>query len=166
MDTSVDYPCIEVMWVRGGLWDVISCRRQRKRSRLYDDILRTPRVDKVATRPRDLEFQVGDHAFLKVSPFKGVRRFGVCGKLSLHFIGPYEVLEWVRPVEYRVALPMWLAPTHDVFHISALRKYVFDPKHVIDFTPLELGEDFRYEERPVRILAREMKQLRNRVILY
>ncbi len=76
--------------------------------------------------------------FLKVSPSRGMRRFGVSGKLSARFIGPFEVLERVGPEAYRVALPPRLAGTHDVFHISALRKYVFDPVHAIDFTSLEL----------------------------
>nr|CAD1830121.1 unnamed protein product [Ananas comosus var. bracteatus] len=113
-------------------------------------------------RRRDLEFQIGDHVFLKVSPSKGIRRFGVRGKLSPRYIGPFEVLERVGPVAYRIALPPRLVGTHDVFHVSALRKYVFDPSHVINFTPLEIGEDLRYEERPLRILARETKELRNR----
>nr|CAD1818373.1 unnamed protein product [Ananas comosus var. bracteatus] len=118
------------------------------------------------TRRRDLEFQVGDYVFLKVSPSRGIRRFGVRGKLSPRFVGPFEVMERVGPVAYRIALPPRLAGIHNVFHVSALRRYVFDPSYVIDFTPLEIGEDLRYEERLVRILAREMKELRNLVIPY
>ena len=75
-------------------------------------------------------------------------------------------MERIGPVAYRIALPPRLAGIHDVFHVSALRRYVFDPSHVIDFTPLEIGEDLRYKERPLRILARESKELRNRVIPY
>ncbi|XP_020100379.1 uncharacterized protein LOC109718529 [Ananas comosus] len=115
-------------------------------------------------RRRDLEFQIGDHIFLKVSPPRGIRRFGVHGKLSPRSVG--QVLERVGPVAYRIALPPRLAGIHDIFHVSALRKYVFDPSHVIDFTPLELGENLRYEERPVRILARETKELCSSVIPY
>ncbi|XP_020098958.1 uncharacterized protein LOC109717503 [Ananas comosus] len=114
----------------------------------------------------EVEEKVGDHVFLKVSPSRGIRRFGVRGKLNPRFVGPFEILERVGPVAYRIALPPRLADIHDVFHVSALRRYVFDPSHVIDFTPLELGEDLRYEERPVQILARETKELRNRVIPY
>nr|CAD1844287.1 unnamed protein product [Ananas comosus var. bracteatus] len=95
---------------------------------------------------------------------RGIRRFGVRGKLSPRFVGPFEVLERVGPVAYRIALPPRLAGIHDVFHVSALRKYVFHPSHVIDFTPLKIGEDLSYEERPVRILVRESRKLRNRVI--
>ncbi len=86
--------------------------------------------------------------------------------MSPRFIGPFGVLERIGPVAYRVALPLRLAGTHDVFHVSVLRKYVFDPSHVLDFTSLELDEDLRYQEWPVRILAQEAKDLRNRVIPY
>lgn len=58
------------------------------------------------------------------------------------------------------------AGIHDVFHVSTLRRYVFNPSHVIDFSPLELGEDLRYKERPVRILVHETKELYNWVISY
>ncbi len=75
-----------------------------------------------------------------------------------------EILERIGPVAYRVALPPRLAGTHDVFHVSVFRKYVSHPSHVIDFTSLELEEDMSYQEYPMRILAHETKELRNRVI--
>nr|CAD1842405.1 unnamed protein product [Ananas comosus var. bracteatus] len=80
---------------------------------------------------RDLKFAVGDRVFLKVSPMRGVKRFGVRGKLSPRYIGPFEVLERVGAVAYRLALPPKLAGVHDVFHVSNLRKYVHDPEHVM-----------------------------------
>lgn len=67
---------------------------------------------------------------------------------------------------YRIALPPRLFDIHDVFYFSALRRYVLDPSHMIDFIPLKLGEDLIYEERPVQFLAREVKELHNRVIPY
>ncbi|EOY08659.1 DNA/RNA polymerases superfamily protein [Theobroma cacao] len=82
-------------------------------------------------RRRDLEFQVGDHVFLKVSPTKGVMRFGKKGKLSPRYIGPFEILEKVGVVAYRLALPPDLSNIHPVFHVSMLRKYNPDPSHVI-----------------------------------
>nr|CAD1839635.1 unnamed protein product [Ananas comosus var. bracteatus] len=82
------------------------------------------------------------------------------------FIGPYEILERVGPVPYRLALPPNLSGVHNVFHVSVLRKYIFDPTHVLDATPLELQEDLSFEEQPLRILAREVKRLRNREIPY
>jgi len=115
-------------------------------------------------RRRDLEFEVGEKVFLKVAPMKGVLRFGKKGKLSPRFIGPFEILERVGPVAYRLALPPSLSAVHNVFHVSMLRKYIADPSHVIDFEPLQLSKDLSYEEKPVQILAREVKVLRNREI--
>ena len=117
-------------------------------------------------RRRDLEFQVGDHVFLKVSPTRGIKRFGIRGKLSPRFIGPYEILERVGPVAYRLALPPNLSGVHNVFHVSVLRRYIHDPAHVLDAVPVELREDLSFEEQPVKILAREVKKLRNRDIPY
>nr|GEX35728.1 putative nucleotidyltransferase, ribonuclease H [Tanacetum cinerariifolium] len=70
---------------------------------------------------RSLEFQPGDHVFLKVSPTRGVRRFGIKGKLSPRFIGPFEILDRVGEVSYRLALPPQLSHVHDVFHVSCER---------------------------------------------
>ena len=72
---------------------------------------------------KDIEYEVGDKVFLKVSPWRKVLRFGKKGKLSLRFIGPYETLERVGPVAYRLALPPKLTKLHDVFHVSMLRRY-------------------------------------------
>ena len=71
-------------------------------------------------RRRPLEFQVGDKVFLKVSPTKGVKRFGVRGKLSPRYIGPYEIVERLNSVAYRLELPAELEHVHNVFHISQL----------------------------------------------
>ena len=71
----------------------------------------------------DIEFNVGDKVFLKISPWKGVIRFGKKGKLSPRFIGPYEVIERIGPVAYRLALPPSLEGVHNVFHVSMLRRY-------------------------------------------
>ncbi|XP_077249146.1 uncharacterized protein LOC143888585 [Tasmannia lanceolata] len=118
------------------------------------------------TRRRALEFQPGDHVFLKVSPTKGVMRFGIRGKLSPRFVGPYDVLEKLGTVAYRLALPPTLAGVHNVFHVSMLRKYVPDPSHVIPQAPLRLREDLTYDERPEKIVDRKDKGLRRRTILY
>ncbi|KAL0534457.1 hypothetical protein IC582_028748 [Cucumis melo] len=115
-------------------------------------------------RRKDLEFDVGDKVFLKVAPMKGVLRFERRGKLSPRFVGPFEILERIGPVAYRLALPPSLSTVHDVFHVSMLRKYVPDPSHVVDYEPLEIDENLSYTEQPVEVLAREVKTLRNKEI--
>ena len=102
--------------------------------------------------------------FLKVSPWKKVMRFGKKGKLSPRFIGPYEVIEKVGQVAYRLALPPELEKIHSVFHVSMLRRYRSDPSHVVSSETIELRPDLTYEEEPVEILAREIKELRNKKI--
>ncbi|XP_057518433.1 uncharacterized protein LOC130799348 [Amaranthus tricolor] len=101
---------------------------------------------------RALEFEVGEKVLLKVSPTKGVMRFGRKGKFSPRFIGPYEVLERIGEVAYRLALPMNLAKVHNVFHISQLRKCVHDPSHIIQPETIELDETLTFEEKPIKIL--------------
>ena len=91
--------------------------------------------------------------FLKVSPWKGVIRFGNKGKLSPRYIGPFEILEKVGPVAYRLALPPKLSAVHNVFHVSMLRQYVHNPSHIIDYEPLRVREDMSYEELPVEIIG-------------
>ncbi|KAA0052789.1 pol protein [Cucumis melo var. makuwa] len=118
----------------------------------------------VDVRRKDLEFDVGDKVFLKVAPMKGVLRFERRGKLSPRFVGPFEILERIGPLAYRLALPPSLLAVHDVFHVSMLRKYVSDPSHVVDYEPLEIDENLTYTEQPVGVLAREVKMLRNREI--
>ena len=101
---------------------------------------------------RDLEFQVGDQVFMRISPWKGVLRFEKKGKLSPRYMGPYEIVERIGEVAYRLRLPPELAIIHDVFHVSMLRKYISDPSHVLRDQPVELKEDLNYEERPVQIV--------------
>ena len=81
---------------------------------------------------RPLEFEVGDHVFLKVMPKRGVVRFGKRGKLSPRFIGPFKILERVGAVAYRLDLSPSMSGVHEIFHVSMLRKYTPDPAHVVD----------------------------------
>ena len=115
-------------------------------------------------RMRDLEFQVGDQVFMRISPWKGVLQFGKKGKLSPFYMGPYEIVERIGEVAYRLRLPPELAIIHDVFHVSMLRKYIADPSHVLRDQPVELNEDLTYEERPVQIVDRKDQVLWNKVI--
>ncbi|KAL0561186.1 hypothetical protein IC582_001607 [Cucumis melo] len=97
-------------------------------------------------RHKDLEFDVGDMVFLKVAPLKGVLRFEKKGKLSPRFVRPFEILERIGPVAYRLTLPPSFSAVHDVFHVSMLRKYVANPMHVVDFEPLQINENLSYKE--------------------
>ncbi|KAL0391218.1 UNVERIFIED_CONTAM: hypothetical protein Scaly_0478900 [Sesamum calycinum] len=78
-----------------------------------------------------MEYEVGGRVFLKISPLRGILRFGKHGKLSPRYIGPYEILEQVGPLAYRLALPAELSQIHDVFHVSMLRRYQSDPSHIL-----------------------------------
>ncbi|CAN4115603.1 unnamed protein product [Withania somnifera] len=113
---------------------------------------------------RALEFGVGDKVFFRVSPMRGVMRFGRRGKLSPGFIGPYEILERVGEVAYRLALPPILLAVHPVFHVSMLRRYMPDESHVIQEDLVRLDESRSFVEEPVRILAKEVRKLRSREI--
>ena len=83
-------------------------------------------------RRRLLEFEVGDHVFLKVMPNRGVVKFGNRGKLSPRFIEPFEILKMVGTIAYRLALPPSISGVHVVFHVSMLRRYTSDSAHVVD----------------------------------
>ena len=80
---------------------------------------------------RESELMVGDHVFLQVSPFKKVMRFRKKGKLSPRYVGPFEILERIRSITYRLELPPEIANVHPIFHVSMLRKYFPNPSHVI-----------------------------------
>ena len=103
-------------------------------------------------RRRPLEFEVGDHVFLKVMPKRGVVKFDMWGKLSPRYIGPFGILERVGAVAYRLALPLSLSGVHEVFHVSMLRKYTPDSTHVVDWGELVVDADGTFEEGLVRIL--------------
>ena len=85
-------------------------------------------------------------------------------KLSLRFIGPYEVLERISPVAYRLALPPELAKLHNVFHVSMLRRYRSDELHILPMQDVKVQADLSYDEEPKPIMAREVKQLRNKQV--
>ena len=111
-----------------------------------------------------MEFEIGSKVFLKISPMKGVTRFRKRGKLNPRFIGPFEILERVSKVSYRLALPPSMSGVHDVYHVSMLRKYVYDPSHILQHPKVEYAPMDREESRPVRILDARDKQLRNKTI--
>ena len=113
-------------------------------------------------RRSKLDFEVGDWVLLRVSPTKGVKRFGKKGKLSPRFIGPYQIVKRVGKVAYKLELPAELERYHDVFHVSQLRKCLADPSLIVDADEVELGDDLSYEEFPVQILDTKVRKTRNR----
>ena len=133
------------------IWDSLKIASDRQKS--YADLKR-----------KDIEFEIGDKVFLKVSPWKKVLWFGRKGKLSPRFIGLYEIIERIGPIAYRLLLPPELEKIHDVFHVLMLRRYRSDPSHVISPSEIEIQSDITYEEKLICILACEIKELRNKKI--
>ncbi|CAN6465575.1 unnamed protein product [Victoria cruziana] len=115
-------------------------------------------------RHRALEFNVGDFVFLKISPTKGIFRFGKRGKLSPRFIGPFEVTERIGLAAYRLALPPHLSQVHNVFHVSMLLKYLPDPNRHTEQIDVQVDERLTVPEMPVRIVDEQVRKLRNKQI--
>ena len=115
-------------------------------------------------RRRPLEFEVGDHIFLKVMPKRGVVRFGKRGKLSPRFIGPFEILEMIGTVAYRLALPPSMSGFHEMFHGSMLWKYIPDPTHVVDWGQIEVDTNGTFEEGPVYVVDSRDQVLRRKTV--
>ena len=116
----------------------------------------------VDLKRKDIQYEIGEKVFLKVSPWKKVMRFGKKDKLSPRFIGSYEVIEKVGPVAYKLALPPELEKIHNFFNVSMLRRYRSGLTHVVSSEVIERRPDLTYEEEPVEILAQEVKELRNK----
>ncbi|GKD00539.1 putative reverse transcriptase domain-containing protein, partial [Tanacetum coccineum] len=111
-------------------------------------------------RMKPLEFSVGDYVLLKLSPWKGVVRFGKKGKLAPRFVGPFEIVEKVGPVAYRLDLPDELNGVHDTFHMSNLKKYLADPTLQVPLDEIRVDAKLNFVEEPVEILEREFKKLK------
>jgi hypothetical protein len=101
---------------------------------------------------RELSFEVGDFVYLKVSPIRGVRRFGVKGKIAPRYVGPYQILVNRGEVAYQLSLPEDLSAVHDVFHVSQLKKCLCVPDEQLPVEGLEVQEDLTYIEKPTQIL--------------
>ena len=118
-------------------------------------------------RRKPLQFEVGDHVYLRVSPTKGVQRFGLKGKLAPRYIGPFEIIEICGLVTYRIRLPSRLVAVHDVFHISQLKKCVKIPEEIIEQQDLEVEPDLSYVEYLMKILdSKERSTRREKVKMY
>ncbi|XP_016195440.1 uncharacterized protein LOC107636448 [Arachis ipaensis] len=116
-------------------------------------------------RRKLLEFEVGEHVFLRVRPTTGIGRAIKTKKLNSRYIGPLEVLRRFGLVAYQVALSPHLSNLHDVFHVSQLRKYTSDATHVLEPESVELKENLTFQVTPVRIDDTSMKKLRGKDVL-
>jgi hypothetical protein len=115
-------------------------------------------------RRRPLQFQVGNFVYLRVSPTRGVQRFGVKGKLAPRYSGPFEILEICGPVAYRLQLPSQLATIHNIFHVSQLRKCVKIPTEALDSQAIEIEPDLTYTEHPLKVLDTKERSTRRETI--
>ena len=129
-------------------------KRAQDRQNSYADQWREP-----------MEFEEGDHVFLKVTPYTAVGRAMKTKMLQTRFIGPYQILRRIGPVPYQLALPPLFSNLHDVFHVSQLWKYIPDPSHVLEEDIIPLKSNTSYQIELVKILDRGEKTLRNKVIL-
>ncbi|GKA10359.1 putative reverse transcriptase domain-containing protein [Tanacetum coccineum] len=121
----------------------------RDRQKSYANIRRKPMV-----------FQVGDKVMLKVSPWKGVVRFGKRGKLNPRYVGPFKVIDRVGTVAYKLELPQQLSRVHNTFHVSNLKKCLSDESLVIPLEELRVDDKLHFVEEPVEVMDREIKQLK------
>ncbi|GJX53872.1 putative reverse transcriptase domain-containing protein [Tanacetum coccineum] len=126
----------------------------RDRQKSYADVRRKP-----------LEFQVGDKVMLKVSPWKGVIRFGKRGKLNPRYIGPFKIIAKVGTVAYRLELPEQLSRVHSTFHVSNLKKCMSDETLAIPLDEIQIDDKLHFIEEPVEIMDREVKRLKQSRIL-
>jgi hypothetical protein len=103
-----------------------------------------------------LEFEVGDRVFSKVSPTRGV--------MQPRFIGPLEITQRMGRLAYKIALPPYLVKTHDVFHVSMLRKYIANPDVIVEYAPLEIHNGLTYVEESVKIMDKKEQVLYTKTI--
>jgi len=113
-------------------------------------------------RRRELSFNVGDHVYLKVSPFKSTRRFGIKGKLAPRYIGPFQIVAKRGAVAYELKLPPSLSAFHPTFHISQLKKCLRVPTEEVQLDDIEFQPDLSYQEYPIRILDEKDRVTRRR----
>jgi hypothetical protein len=115
-------------------------------------------------RRKPLQFEVGNFVYLRVSPTRGVQRFGMKGKLAPQYVGPFEILETCGPVAYHLQLPYQLAAIHNIFHVSQLKKCIKIPTEVSNFQTIKIKSDLSYTEHPIRILDTKERSTRRETV--
>ncbi|GJY75905.1 putative reverse transcriptase domain-containing protein [Tanacetum coccineum] len=128
------------------LWAEDRLKATRDRQKSYVDKRRKP-----------FEFNKGDHVLIKVSPWKGVVRFGKKGVLAPRFVRPFEITKRICPVAYRLRLPQELNNVHDTFHVSNLKKCLADPTLHVPLEEIQVNAKLNFVEEPVEILERETR---------
>ena len=113
---------------------------------------------------KDKDYQVGEHVYLKVKSKQSSLSLGRFGKLAPRFCGPFEILAKEGLVAYELALPVHIK-VHNVFHASLLNKYVYDTKHVIDWSLLQVEPEGEFSPHPLHILDKREVQLRQRTVV-
>eukprot|EP00253_Pinus_taeda_P002642 PITA_02642 len=109
------------------------------------------------------EYQVGEHVYIRVRPRKSTLQWNACAKLAPRFCGPFQILARVGPVAYQLALPSHIR-VHNVFHVSVLKRYVYDPRHVISWQDIQVEPEGEFLVEPVNILDQRRVELRKKVI--
>ncbi|XP_059315769.1 uncharacterized protein LOC132066480 [Lycium ferocissimum] len=120
----------------------------------------------VNRKVRDLKFMEGEQFLLKISPMKGVMRFGKSGNLSPRYICPFEILRHISDAVYELALPPGLSGVHPVFYVSMLKTYYLDGSYIIRWDSVLLDENLSYEKEPIAILDRQVRKLRSKEIAF
>jgi hypothetical protein len=123
----------------------------QSRQKSYADKRRSP-----------LEFEVDDHVYLRVFPMKGVRRFGIKGKLAPRYIGSYPIIDMYEPTSYQVELPVRLSGVHNVFHVSQLKRCLKPPADVVIEDTIPLEPDLTYKAHPIKVLDQQDRVTRNK----
>ncbi|GJV75228.1 hypothetical protein Tco_1506812 [Tanacetum coccineum] len=117
-------------------------------------------------RSKPLEFEVGDRVLLRVSPWKGIMYIGKKGKLALRYVGPFEILERIGLVAYRLRLPKELNSVHDTFHVSNLKKCLADASLHVPLDEIKVDKTLHFVEEPIKIMDREIRKLKHREIAF
>ncbi|XP_058767639.1 uncharacterized protein LOC131641352 [Vicia villosa] len=144
----LEWNCLKLCMVEGAgrLCEKVKAYQSRQKS--YHD-----------KRRKVLEFEVGDHVFLRVTPVTIVGRALKSLKLTSRFIGPYKILKRVGEVSYHIAMSLSLVNLHDVFHVPQLRRYIVDPSHVVQVDDVQVRDNLTMEKLPMRIEDQELEQL-------
>ena len=163
MDASADLLCVGLKSVRTKSLDLEFIHETTDKIALIRERIKTAcdrQKSYADNRRKALEFQVGDRVMLKVSPWKGITRFGKKGKLAPRYVGPFKILERIGSAAYRLELPTELSKVHDVFHISNLKKCLYDESLAMPLDEIRVADKLTFTEEPVEISDRIIKKLK------